>query len=37
LSFVQMILEHHTATLEIESAPLKGAKFRMRFPDATQN
>jgi signal transduction histidine kinase len=32
LSFVQMILEHHGATLEIESAPLKGAIFRMRFP-----
>jgi signal transduction histidine kinase len=32
LSFVQMILEHHGATLEIESAPLKGARFRVRFP-----
>lgn len=32
LSFVQMILEHHEATLEIESAPLKGARFRVRFP-----
>ena len=32
LSFVQMILEHHGARLEIESEPLKGALFRMRFP-----
>jgi len=32
LSFVQMILEHHGAKLEIESAPLKGAVFRVRFP-----
>ena len=32
LSFVQMILEHHGATLEIESEPLKGALFRVRFP-----
>ncbi len=32
LSFVQMILQHHGATLEIESAPLKGALFRVRFP-----
>ncbi len=34
LSFVHMILEHHGATLEIESAPLKGARFRVRFPSA---
>jgi len=34
LSFVQMILQHHGATLEIETAPLKGAKFRVRFPKA---
>jgi signal transduction histidine kinase len=34
LSFVQMILEHHEATLEIESEPLKGARFRVRFPSA---
>lgn len=34
LSFVQMILEHHGATLEIESEPLKGALFRVRFPKA---
>lgn len=32
LSFVQMILEHHAASLEIESAPLQGATFRVRFP-----
>lgn len=36
LSFVQMILEHHGATLEIESTPLKGARFRVRFPAANQ-
>jgi signal transduction histidine kinase len=34
LSFVQMILQHHGATLEIESAPQKGAIFRVRFPAA---
>jgi signal transduction histidine kinase len=32
LSFVQMILQHHGATLEIESEPLKGTLFRVRFP-----
>src|SRR5262245_36360779 len=32
LSFVVAILEHHHATLEIESAPLRGALFRVRFP-----
>jgi signal transduction histidine kinase len=32
LSFVQMILQHHGATLEIESAPLEGAVIRVRFP-----
>lgn len=32
LSFVQVILEHHQANLEIESAPLQGALFRLRFP-----
>jgi signal transduction histidine kinase len=31
LSFVVAILEHHRASLEIESAPLKGALFRARF------
>jgi signal transduction histidine kinase len=32
LSFVQMILQHHGATLEIESSPFKGTTFRVRFP-----
>jgi signal transduction histidine kinase len=32
LSFVAVVLEHHGATLEIESQPLKGALFRLRFP-----
>ena len=32
LSFVAVVLEHHGATLEIESAPLQGATFRVRFP-----
>jgi signal transduction histidine kinase len=32
LSFVAVILEHHGATLEIDSAPLHGATFRVRFP-----
>ena len=32
LSFVQMILQHHGAALEIESEPLKGTLFRVRFP-----
>jgi signal transduction histidine kinase len=32
LSFVQMILQHHGTTLEIESEPLKGTLFRVRFP-----
>jgi signal transduction histidine kinase len=34
LAFVVAILEHHRATLEIESGPLKGATFRVRFPAA---
>ncbi|OWK36357.1 sensor histidine kinase [Fimbriiglobus ruber] len=34
LSFVAMVLEHHQAALEIESAPHKGAVFRIRFPAA---
>jgi signal transduction histidine kinase len=34
LSFVAVVLEHHGAELEIESEPLKGALFRMRFPKA---
>jgi signal transduction histidine kinase len=32
LSFVVAILEHHGAKLEIESAPLRGTTFRVRFP-----
>lgn len=32
LSFVAMVLEHHGGTLEIESAPLRGTTFRVRFP-----
>src|SRR5262245_5723872 len=31
LSFVAVVLEHHRATLEIESEPLRGAIFRLRF------
>jgi signal transduction histidine kinase len=32
LSFVVAILEHHDAKLEIESEPLHGTTFRVRFP-----
>ncbi|MCE9531456.1 MAG: HAMP domain-containing histidine kinase [Planctomycetes bacterium] len=32
LSFVVVVLEHHQATMEIDSAPEKGATFRVRFP-----
>jgi signal transduction histidine kinase len=32
LSFVVVILEHHGATLEIESEPLRGTTFRVSFP-----
>ncbi|MCE9561697.1 MAG: sensor histidine kinase [Planctomycetes bacterium] len=32
LSFVAVVLEHHGAKLEIESAPHRGTTFRMRFP-----
>jgi signal transduction histidine kinase len=32
LSFVAMVLEHHGGTLEIDSAPLRGTTFRLRFP-----
>jgi signal transduction histidine kinase len=32
LSFVAMVLEHHGAELEIESAPLRGTTFRVRIP-----
>ncbi len=34
LSFVSVVLEHHAATLEIDSRPLAGATFRVRFPAA---
>ncbi len=37
LSFVQMILQHHGATLQIESAPLKGAVLRVVFPAAAES
>jgi signal transduction histidine kinase len=32
LSFVVAILEHHRAALEVDSAPLRGTTFRIRFP-----
>jgi signal transduction histidine kinase len=32
LSFVAVVLEHHGAELEVDSAPLRGATFRVRFP-----
>jgi signal transduction histidine kinase len=35
LSFVAVVLEHHHATLEIDSSPLHGATFRVRFPGLT--
>ncbi len=35
LSFVAVVLEHHGAELEIDSAPLRGTTFRMRFPLAS--
>jgi len=35
LSFVMVILGHHRATLEIDSAPMQGATFRLRFPIAS--
>jgi signal transduction histidine kinase len=31
LSFVTVILEHHHARLEVESEPLRGSRFRVRF------
>jgi signal transduction histidine kinase len=34
LSFVVAILENHDAQLEIDSRPLGGATFRIRFPEA---
>lgn len=36
LSFVVVILEHHHATLDIESAPRQGALFRLKFPIAAE-
>jgi signal transduction histidine kinase len=36
LSFVVVILEHHHATLEIESEPLCGTTFRVSFPLAAE-
>jgi len=35
LSFVVVVLEHHSATIEIESEPERGAVFRMKFPLAS--
>lgn len=32
LSFVAMVVEHHGGALEIDSAPLRGTTFRVRFP-----
>lgn len=32
LSFVAVVLEHHAASLDIESAPLRGTTFRIRLP-----
>lgn len=32
LSFVAVVLEHHGAALEIDSAPLRGSVFRVRIP-----
>jgi signal transduction histidine kinase len=36
LSFVVVILDHHHATLEIESAPQRGTRFRIQFPLAKE-
>jgi signal transduction histidine kinase len=36
LSFVVAILEHHRAKLDVESAPLRGTTFRVRFPAAKE-
>jgi signal transduction histidine kinase len=35
LSFVVAVLEHHRARLEIDSEPMCGTTFRIRFPAAT--
>ncbi|GIW78403.1 MAG: hypothetical protein KatS3mg105_0210 [Gemmatales bacterium] len=32
LSFVVVVLEHHHAQMEIDSEPMKGTRFRIRFP-----
>src|SRR5207248_3482518 len=37
LSFVTAILDHHQATLDIESGPRQGALFRIQFPLAPQS
>jgi signal transduction histidine kinase len=37
LSFVVAILEHHHATLEIDSTPGKGTTFRARFPELARD
>jgi len=37
LSFVLVILEHHHATLDIFSQPLRGARFRVVFPAARES
>jgi signal transduction histidine kinase len=34
LSFVTVVLEHHRATLVIDSTPLHGTTFRVGFPEA---
>jgi len=36
LSFVAVVLEHHGAKLEIDSTPLRGTTFRMRFPQVNE-
>jgi signal transduction histidine kinase len=36
LSFVQVVLDNHEAKLEIDSAPLEGATFRVRFPSKAE-
>ena len=37
LSFVAVVLEHHQAELEIESEPLRGTTFRVRFSGGSEN
>jgi signal transduction histidine kinase len=32
LSFVVVVMENHKATLEIDSAPMRGTRFRLAFP-----